>query len=156
MALIKCRECGKEVSSKAKTCPNCGVSTPKGSNAGVVIVIILCLFIIFIVANSGNDSSTGSSSSYSRTNRVNPQIEKTIQEWINKDVVQNVNIEFNEVRVDPLVWVMLPLENKQNFVSMFSQYFDSKGSTARVTVLSNRNDKKLATYDSWSGIKIIE
>lgn len=24
MALIKCSECGKEVSSKAKVCPNCG------------------------------------------------------------------------------------------------------------------------------------
>ncbi len=24
MALIRCRECGKEVSSIAKTCPNCG------------------------------------------------------------------------------------------------------------------------------------
>lgn len=24
MALIKCVECGKEVSSKAKACPNCG------------------------------------------------------------------------------------------------------------------------------------
>lgn len=24
MALIKCPECGKEVSDKAKTCPNCG------------------------------------------------------------------------------------------------------------------------------------
>lgn len=24
MALIKCKECGKEISDKAKTCPNCG------------------------------------------------------------------------------------------------------------------------------------
>lgn len=25
MAIIKCKECGKEVSTKAKTCPNCGI-----------------------------------------------------------------------------------------------------------------------------------
>ena len=24
MVLIKCSECGKEISSKAKSCPNCG------------------------------------------------------------------------------------------------------------------------------------
>ena len=24
MALIKCNECGKEISDKAKVCPNCG------------------------------------------------------------------------------------------------------------------------------------
>ena len=31
MALIKCSECGKEVSSKASTCPNCG-NPIKGAN----------------------------------------------------------------------------------------------------------------------------
>lgn len=29
MALIKCSECGREVSDKAKTCPNCGASVKK-------------------------------------------------------------------------------------------------------------------------------
>jgi hypothetical protein len=28
MALVKCKECGREVSSAAPTCPNCGVSEP--------------------------------------------------------------------------------------------------------------------------------
>ena len=30
MALIKCRECGKDVSAAAKTCPSCGIKDPKG------------------------------------------------------------------------------------------------------------------------------
>ena len=29
MALIKCSECGKEISSSAKVCPNCGCPTTK-------------------------------------------------------------------------------------------------------------------------------
>jgi hypothetical protein len=28
MALVKCKECGKKVSSAAPTCPNCGVPEP--------------------------------------------------------------------------------------------------------------------------------
>jgi hypothetical protein len=28
MALVKCRECGKEISTKAASCPNCGVKSP--------------------------------------------------------------------------------------------------------------------------------
>ena len=34
MALIKCSECGKEISDKAKSCPNCGspVSTINAEN----------------------------------------------------------------------------------------------------------------------------
>ena len=33
MALIKCSECGKEVSDKATSCPNCGVPIENNSNA---------------------------------------------------------------------------------------------------------------------------
>lgn len=29
MALIKCQECGKEISNKANTCPNCGCPIEK-------------------------------------------------------------------------------------------------------------------------------
>lgn len=29
MAMIKCVECGKEISSKANVCPNCGVPHPQ-------------------------------------------------------------------------------------------------------------------------------
>lgn len=32
MALIKCKECGKEISSLAKTCPSCGCPIAAGSN----------------------------------------------------------------------------------------------------------------------------
>ncbi len=32
MALIKCPECGKSVSNKAKTCPNCGFAVSEAAN----------------------------------------------------------------------------------------------------------------------------
>ena len=34
MALIKCSECGKEVSDKAKACPNCGNPIASPRNKG--------------------------------------------------------------------------------------------------------------------------
>jgi hypothetical protein len=30
MALVKCRECGQEVSDQAETCPHCGIKSPSG------------------------------------------------------------------------------------------------------------------------------
>lgn len=36
MALIKCEECGKEVSDKAKACPNCGCPIASLNPAGTV------------------------------------------------------------------------------------------------------------------------
>lgn len=46
MALCNCIECGKEVSSKAKVCPFCGIDKPKGSfkkNLGLFIFAIIVL-----------------------------------------------------------------------------------------------------------------
>ena len=31
MSLVRCRECGRDVSTEAVTCPHCGVSDPAGS-----------------------------------------------------------------------------------------------------------------------------
>ena len=72
MALIKCNECGKEVSDKANTCPNCGApitedEIKKEIKAGIYVtkklaivlivalsLIILCTFIFgyFIPAHT--------------------------------------------------------------------------------------------------------
>lgn len=69
MALIKCSECGKEISDKAKTCPNCGcplngteipkpaipredvppAKAPKKRKYGCLVSIIIFLFLAFIV-----------------------------------------------------------------------------------------------------------
>jgi len=45
MALIKCKECGNEVSSEADKCPNCGVTV--GSDIfGWVVLITLILVVL--------------------------------------------------------------------------------------------------------------
>ncbi len=47
MALIKCKECGKQVSDKAKTCPHCGAKLHKSHIIGKAILVLL--FIAYLV-----------------------------------------------------------------------------------------------------------
>ncbi|EFY06681.1 zinc ribbon domain-containing protein [Succinatimonas hippei] len=51
MALIKCPECGKEVSSTSFVCPNCGkeLRKPKRSFIGKIFLWIFFLFNIFMI-----------------------------------------------------------------------------------------------------------
>ena len=52
MALIKCKDCGHEVSKEAKTCPNCGAPTTqkrKTESATSVARIILMVLAIFSI-----------------------------------------------------------------------------------------------------------
>lgn len=68
MALVKCKECGAEISSEAKTCPKCGMQIIKkpigcGTVFGVIFlgIIILASFSrIFSSVTSDNNSHVSS------------------------------------------------------------------------------------------------
>lgn len=52
MALIKCPECGKEISDQAKSCPGCGKILKKTIGLKMIIIgiisIIISMLILFI------------------------------------------------------------------------------------------------------------
>jgi len=52
MALVPCRECGKEVSDQAESCPYCGIKTPskKRRKRRIIITVIVMLAAIAISA----------------------------------------------------------------------------------------------------------
>ncbi len=61
MALVKCKECGQEISSTAKKCPNCGVKHPARESATpmetiIGIVIMGAIFLFFYVACGDSES----------------------------------------------------------------------------------------------------
>jgi hypothetical protein len=52
MSLKPCKECGREVSTKAKNCPNCGAPIPTRIKLSVIIVITLGLGFAWLIALS--------------------------------------------------------------------------------------------------------
>lgn len=63
MALIKCKECKSEVSSKAVTCPNCGVRiAPKPMGCGGILVLIFLGLVVVSVFSPNQTTSTSTSS----------------------------------------------------------------------------------------------
>lgn len=92
MAMIKCPECGKEISDKATTCPNCGApigTTSQGAPAqpdfgqyngpaqqppkkkkkhrGLVVLAVIVVLIIIIIAAANSGSKSESDSNVSGT-----------------------------------------------------------------------------------------
>lgn len=50
MALIQCKECGKDVSSEAVTCPSCGIRVrPKSKTVLYVLLVPLGLVGLFLL-----------------------------------------------------------------------------------------------------------
>jgi len=50
MALIKCPECGKEISDKAASCPNCGMELRRRGSSNSLLALYMIILIAFLVA----------------------------------------------------------------------------------------------------------
>ena len=55
MAMKKCKECGEEISSSAKTCPKCGKK--QGGISKIILVLIILVVIIAAASSGGNDGT---------------------------------------------------------------------------------------------------
>ena len=88
MALKKCKECGKEVSTKADSCPNCGAKVKQhiGCLQSMFYIFLALLFIGYLASlaskedYSSSRSSSSNSSSYSK-----PDPKKTIKPLLSLD-----------------------------------------------------------------------
>lgn len=104
MALINCSECGKEISDKATTCPNCGAPTKKDtvyverpagqikpqpkkkSNKGVIIGIVIA--VILLIGLFGGSEESEQSTESKNTNIVEEE----------KEVEKVKEVEVSEVK----------------------------------------------------------
>jgi len=94
MALVKCKECGQEVSQKAGSCPKCGAPIKKKTS--MVTWVIVILFILWLIGyigtkGSSNNQSKGNASLLAQlthpnddSSRVNPAPEGSIDTPQNK------------------------------------------------------------------------
>lgn len=90
MALIKCKECGKDISNEVKQCPHCGSTKHRGFfKKHPIISAILGLMILGGISNSLVDTS--------KIEAQHKQEEKLKQEAVQKEL-QN---QKTEVKKDP-------------------------------------------------------
>ena len=64
MALIKCKECGSEFSSRANSCVQCG-NPNKKSSSGCLLVIMLVVLFAAVIKSTDTHASTSTSTTNS-------------------------------------------------------------------------------------------
>ena len=60
MALKPCKECGKEISTEAKVCPNCGKKNPTAAATPVIVWLIVGVVVFILIGSLSNSSSNSS------------------------------------------------------------------------------------------------
>ena len=86
MSLKKCKECGNEVSTKAKNCPKCGAPVKTNiSCLGAIGIIILVFIVIGIIVSNQLVDNPQTKQNIPQIKQNNPQInpKKTVAAKIN-------------------------------------------------------------------------
>jgi hypothetical protein len=96
MALGNCKECKKEVSTKADRCPHCGIKNPTTKAKDVLVGLLALVFIGFVVSKcSGSDSKTADRATATKTSaetereraEKNAQCKSDLQCWGDRAIV---------------------------------------------------------------------
>lgn len=112
MALVKCKECGKEVSNKASKCPGCGAKVPKKTSPVTWFALFAVLFVVYVTSTSpdkasSNASSTSSSSSSTSSTASSDKPETPVvpkePQWRSFDSTDEMSGERSAYAISPTV-----------------------------------------------------
>jgi len=154
MSLTKCKECGKEISTDAKACPNCGKKQNKIGCFSIFFMIVGIFLIIVIVSSfiGKRDGERGSITSVANIEKE----ENDIQTMRDTGLLTNINPELNEAYVDPIIWSGLDYQTKENVGKIMAFYCGRKKGTNLnwVDIKDNYSGKRLAKYSATFGFKV--
>ena len=77
MKMIKCKACGADIASNAKSCPNCGAKNKKPIYKRVWFWALIFIIIIAAVSAIGGDDSPNTTTEPVKDNNVKTEIEYT-------------------------------------------------------------------------------
>lgn len=77
MKMIKCKTCGADIASNAKSCPNCGAKNKKPVYKRIWFWALIIIIIIAAVSAVGGDDTPKATTESDKDNNVKAEIEYT-------------------------------------------------------------------------------
>lgn len=154
MAMINCKECGKEISNKAKTCPNCGSPVTKNIGCGWLILVIVFVVFIIIIFNLNNPTSTSIRSS--GTKKIDSEV--AVKMLIENKFIHKIEPELNRAYVNWYIWNSMDVEKKEAVSKAIAFYCGYQKGTELfwADIYDWHSGKKLANYSHSWGFKIYQ
>jgi len=114
MAIVKCKECGKNLSNKAASCPHCGAKMPRKTSLLTWLVLAFILYGVYIFSkdtenvSQAADSSGSSSTTVSDKPKVNPSVK--LPQWTNTDSTDEMSGKRSAYTLSPTITPNRPME----------------------------------------------
>jgi RNA polymerase subunit RPABC4/transcription elongation factor Spt4 len=113
MALVKCKECGEDVSTKAKTCPNCGAKTPQKTSLFTWLVLVFIIVVVY-AANQAptttNKPNLASVPTAPQKSEVVKKVAPPKPSWVTSTSKDEMTGEFSAYAYSPSVYPSKKME----------------------------------------------
>lgn len=113
MALVKCKECGEDVSTKAKSCPKCGAKAPKKTSLFTWFVLVFIIFVVYAANQAPSTSSKPKSTSISTTPQKSEVVKKAAPpkpSWVTSTSKDEMTGKFSAYAHSPSVYPSKKME----------------------------------------------
>lgn len=104
MALVKCKECGGEVSNKAKTCPKCGAKVPVKTSALSWFVLALIIFVAYTASQNPSAPTRAITPTISTSPQKAEEVKAVAKpSWVSSTSKDEMTGEFSAYATSPVV-----------------------------------------------------
>ena len=120
MAMVKCRECGEKVSSKAKVCQHCGVKKPHKTHTGKIITGVFVGSVIAVGVITPPPEASSTATTEQKPKVVKKAVEKPAwQVSAEKDrMTGKINVYASSPVTRPLEQMAPPYHNTKGWVGV--------------------------------------
>ncbi|MFR5857287.1 MAG: zinc ribbon domain-containing protein [Bacilli bacterium] len=148
MSLIKCKECGKEISDSAKSCPECGFVYKKEHSTIKTIIICICTIVVIFLVLLIIVLFPEISDSIKEKNAVNKIVgEYEIVNTSNESIVKKISIT-----KDNTLYICnqgyMPSEIKDGYYYIYEEDNKQYVITTSKTLGNDSNEYILLLYDN--------
>jgi hypothetical protein len=164
MALKPCKECGREVSSKADKCPQCGSPIKSKGFGCLSSFVIILIATVLIVLKMLYEPSTNNSTTYPSEKTISvdssSEAQNRRQKFINDNIESGVFYKVEKNGKFPHIYVntgfyMLNYDDKSTFINPVLTYYYVQNKQAYLAVLfDSQSGKKIGTFSYELGLRL--
>ena len=155
MALVKCQECGKDVSSEAVACPHCGYAlihpnvkrAPVGWGFRILLGVFVLLIGLFILSFLGNNKMKPERAKEFRAACDPAKDDGLVKQMMDAEFFHKMYARENFLHIYVREnWYLVPIEDKRTFDIVLQCHFTrGKGEFMDGVYSDYQSDKVVAT-----------
>ncbi|MDP2127227.1 MAG: hypothetical protein Q8K97_07595 [Pseudohongiella sp.] len=173
MAMIECKECKNQVSSKAATCPHCGTKigpTAEELQYGIALILVILLFAGFWLFGGSDDEPPAVASNtvaeapqppagwlaLDRSDEMQAQRRAFIDQLQAEGILHRVEkpTRYPRIYVGP-AWAPLAVDDKRLFLNSVLTYYFAEDPEADAAILRDRLDgRDVGRYSFQYGLEL--